>query len=122
MKKNNLPTALSLLLSVLSITTFTLLTLAISGACCAHDFKTCESIITASDLPLEMVLPDSKLEIARSGCCSWHGGVCDCVLGRVVCCDGTISPSCLCYRETNLSLMDATRGLCLQVSNLRSLD
>ena len=58
MKKNNLPTALSLLLSVLSITTFTLLTLAISGACCAHDFKTCESIITASDLPLEMVLPD----------------------------------------------------------------
>ena len=30
------------------------------------------------------------------GCCSYHGGVCDCVGGRVVCCDGTYSPSCRC--------------------------
>lgn len=33
----------------------------------------------------------------RSGCCSWHGGVCGCdSFGRVVCCDGTTSPSCTC--------------------------
>jgi hypothetical protein len=33
---------------------------------------------------------------ARSGCCSWHGGVCGCdhSTGRVICCDGTLSPSC----------------------------
>lgn len=33
---------------------------------------------------------------ARSGCCSWHNGVCGCQFGRAVCCDGTLSPSCGC--------------------------
>lgn len=35
---------------------------------------------------------------ARSGCCSWHGGVCGCDYStdRIVCCDGTLSPSCRC--------------------------
>lgn len=39
-----------------------------------------------------------QLAIARSGCCSWHGGVCGCdnSNGRQVCCDGTYSPSCTC--------------------------
>lgn len=34
----------------------------------------------------------------RRGCCSWHGGVCGCdvTTGRVICCDGTLSPSCGC--------------------------
>ncbi len=33
----------------------------------------------------------------RSGCCSWHGGVCGCTSsGRAICCDGTLSPSCGC--------------------------
>ena len=36
---------------------------------------------------------------ARSGCCSWHDGVCGCSGGRAQCCDGTLSPSCGCYRE-----------------------
>ena len=38
---------------------------------------------------------------ARSGCCSWHGGVsyCDTNTGRYVCNDGTYSPSCGCYRK-----------------------
>jgi hypothetical protein len=35
-------------------------------------------------------------DIERRGCCSWHGGSCDCSFGRVVCCDGTLSPSCGC--------------------------
>jgi hypothetical protein len=34
----------------------------------------------------------------RRGCCSWHGGVCGCKGGRVVCCDGKYSPSCKCSR------------------------
>lgn len=35
---------------------------------------------------------------AKRGCCSWHGGVknCDQVSGRIVCNDGTYSPSCMC--------------------------
>ena len=36
------------------------------------------------------------LKIARSGCCSWHGGVCGCSGGRQICCDGVPSPSCTC--------------------------
>lgn len=34
----------------------------------------------------------------RQGCCSWHGGVCGCNKGRgkLICCDGTLSPSCTC--------------------------
>lgn len=37
---------------------------------------------------------------ARSGCCSWHGGVsrCDTSVGRYVCNDGTYSPTCGCER------------------------
>jgi hypothetical protein len=35
---------------------------------------------------------DNKKLIVKSGCCSWHGGVCDCGSnGRVICCDGTYS-------------------------------
>lgn len=34
---------------------------------------------------------------AKSGCCSWHGGVSYCAEnGRYVCNDGTYSPSCTC--------------------------
>lgn len=40
---------------------------------------------------------DSYL-IARSGCCSWHGGVCGCdeASDRIICCDQTYSPTCKC--------------------------
>lgn len=31
------------------------------------------------------------------GCCSWHGGITyQCVNGRMLCVDGTLSPSCFC--------------------------
>ncbi len=36
-------------------------------------------------------------KIARSGCCSHHGGVCGCSGGRALCCDGALSPSCGCH-------------------------
>ena len=41
---------------------------------------------------------DDKQNPERRGCCSWHGGVCGCKNGRVVCCDGKYSPSCKCSR------------------------
>lgn len=41
---------------------------------------------------------DGEIEQARRGCCSWHDGVCGCDsnVGRLICCDGTYSPSCGC--------------------------
>jgi hypothetical protein len=41
--------------------------------------------------------PDDIQE-ARRSCCSWHGGVCGCndSAGRLLCCDGSLSPSCGC--------------------------
>lgn len=38
-------------------------------------------------------------EIAQQGCCSWHQGVCGCSGTRVLCCDGTLSPSCKCHSD-----------------------
>lgn len=36
-------------------------------------------------------------EASRRGCCSHHLGVCGCdASGRVRCCDGVLSPSCMC--------------------------
>lgn len=39
---------------------------------------------------------DVNKQLERSGCCSWHGGVCGCSSGRAVCCDGKLSPTCGC--------------------------
>ena len=46
---------------------------------------------------------DKKIfQMERSGCCSWHGGVAGCdYSGRVVCSDGSLSPSCTCNVPTN---------------------
>jgi len=41
----------------------------------------------------------NKSAVERSGCCSYHGGVCGCSGGRQQCCDGKLSPSCLCHKE-----------------------
>jgi hypothetical protein len=32
--------------------------------------------------------------VERRGCCSHHGGVCGCEMGRALCCDTRVSPSC----------------------------
>lgn len=37
-----------------------------------------------------------KTQVVQSGCCSWNKGVCGCRRGRVLCCNGKISPSCRC--------------------------
>jgi Phr family secreted Rap phosphatase inhibitor len=47
--------------------------------------------------PKEHCQVDKKtLDVERSGCCSWHGGVVGCSGGRQVCADGSLSPSCTC--------------------------
>lgn len=50
------------------------------------------------DPPECQVFTDGQ-KVAQQGCCSWHGGMCGCQGGRVVCCDGRYSPSCTCNKE-----------------------
>ena len=57
-----------------------------------------------SDLSYRDDDPLAGILSAQRGCCSWHGGVSgQCYQGRVVCNDGTLSPSCRCQSsETEL--------------------
>ncbi len=48
----------------------------------------------------------TSAQIAKSGCCSWHGGVCGCQNGVQMCCDGEPSPSCTCLRDDSLACGD----------------
>lgn len=49
----------------------------------------------------DFLFPD--VLIARRGCCSHHGGVSgECSGGRVVCNDGSLSPSCTCRADSLL--------------------
>lgn len=41
---------------------------------------------------------EDGVKLAKRGCCSWHGGVCGCKEGRIVCCDATYSPTCKCRK------------------------
>ena len=43
----------------------------------------------------------NPLEVQQRGCCSWHGGVAGCSGGRVVCEDGSFSPSCTCHSSVD---------------------
>lgn len=72
----------------------------------ADDLKIVELANPNLDLKPE-IIPDLEQKIARRGCCSWHGGVCDCYLGRVVCCDGTFSPSCTCHHDSKKEVMNS---------------
>lgn len=53
-------------------------------------------------------------QLSRRGCCSHHSGVCNCSGGRVVCCDGSYSPSCTCNKEDNNNVIysneESTKG------------
>jgi len=50
---------------------------------------------------------------AQQGCCSWHGGVCGCSSsGKKTCCDGTLSPSCLCSTGTTGHLYSNCNTCC----------
>jgi hypothetical protein len=95
-----------LLLFLLSSTAFPVLIRGASSISYAEDLKVSESDKSNSHLKPEIITLTTEQRIARSGCCSWHGGVCDCIGGRVVCCDGTFSPTCTCHHESNKDVMD----------------
>jgi hypothetical protein len=50
---------------------------------------------------------------ARRGCCSWHGGVagCDREVGRIVCRDGTYSPTCTCEKRNAWIVRDGEKTM-----------
>jgi len=87
--------------------TFTFLVLGTSNISYADEVKFSELANPAQDLKLEIAISNANQKIARSGCCSWHGGVCDCIGGRVVCCDGTFSPSCTCHQDSNKDMLNS---------------
>ncbi len=41
-------------------------------------------------------------QLAQRGCCSHHSGVCGCDGARLICCDGTLSPSCGCHNHEDV--------------------
>jgi len=90
----------------LIISLFTVLILGVSGISFADDLKVFELAMAIQDSEHEIAILDWNQVMARSGCCSWHGGVCDCIGGRVVCCDGTFSPSCTCHHDTNKDVIN----------------
>lgn len=55
--------------------------------------------LTAFVVFLGYTYASAKCLIAGRGCCSSHGGVCGCAGGRSKCCDGTLSPSCQCFKD-----------------------
>ena len=104
MKRIGFLNLIFLYLILLFGTTFTVLA---TGVSYADDLKVSELANPALDLKLEIVNLNLEQKIARSGCCSWHGGVCDCIGGRVVCCDGTFSPTCTCNHDSIKEVMNS---------------
>jgi len=48
---------------------------------------------------------NKNIKVGQRGCCSWREGVCGCTeKGRVICCDGTLSPTCRCNTSNNKSV------------------
>jgi hypothetical protein len=45
---------------------------------------------------------NKEVVASHQGCCSHHSGVCGCSGSRLLCCDGTLSPSCQCEKDDDV--------------------
>ena len=83
---------------------FALIAFVCSGVQVVTSFNDCMFVgrgcYARSYLQQFMQLSDNN----RSGCCSRHGGVCGCSGGRTKCCDGTLSPTCQCFKDEDKGL------------------
>lgn len=83
---------------------FALIAFVCSGVQVVTSFNDCmfagRGCCARSYLQQFMQLSDNN----RSGCCSRHGGVCGCSGGRTKCCDGTLSPTCQCFKDEDKGL------------------
>ena len=41
-------------------------------------------------------------QVSQADCCKGHKGVCGCRAGKIVCCDGTVSPNCTCHADSGI--------------------
>jgi hypothetical protein len=41
-------------------------------------------------------------QVSQADCCKGHKGVCGCRAGKIVCCDGTVSPDCTCHADSGI--------------------
>lgn len=57
------------------------------------------AILTSGIITYKTYTYSNNQCIAGRGCCSRHGGVCGCKNGHSKCCDGTISPTCQCFKD-----------------------
>jgi hypothetical protein len=53
-------------------------------------------------LCLSLSASSTILDVEQRGCCSHHGGVAGCSNGRIVCNDGSYSPTCTCKGDAGL--------------------
>ena len=60
------------------------------------------SLVEENKCEQSVFLNSNSQKLVQRGCCSHHGGVCGCSGGRQACCDGKLSPSCLCRGEDYL--------------------
>lgn len=62
-----------------------------------NQLETSQTLLVSNDLEKSVVSidPSKEIQLEKSGCCSWHGGVagCDEGTGRIRCRDGSLSPS-----------------------------
>lgn len=83
---------------------FALIAFVCSGVQVVTSFNDCmfagRGCYARSYLQQFMQLSDNN----RSGCCSRYGGVCGCSGGRTKCCDGTLSPTCQCFKDEDKGL------------------
>lgn len=62
--------------------------------------STNQTALEACPLPAENLLLN---QVSQADCCKGNKGVCGCRSGKIVCCDGTISPNCTCHAETDFA-------------------
>lgn len=107
MKRNSSIKLILFPMILLFVIQFTVLVPGASSNSYADEVNVSELVNPPQGLAHEITVPNASFQIARSGCCSWHGGVCGCIGGRVVCCDGTFSPTCTCYRDADEDLLES---------------
>jgi hypothetical protein len=71
----------------------------VEGAAQAAEMATAQDKTVLRHCPT----PDRTMQlsqVSQADCCKGHKGVCGCRAGKIVCCDGTVSPNCTCHADS----------------------
>lgn len=69
------------------------------GACAQGSIKSESTAVSQPSCEQLRKTGATADQLVQRGCCSHHSGVCGCSRRRVVCCDNSYSPSCLCNQD-----------------------